>query len=74
MNNIMDMKQKKAAGIFLCILAIVLGYLTIVDFSWKSEGLTTVFLLGYLMAGTPGLFLFLEATDNLPDIFYSREE
>lgn len=68
------MKQKKAAGIFLCILAIVLGYLTIVDFSWKPEGLTTVFLLGYLMAGTPGLFLLLEATDNLPDIFYNSKE
>lgn len=72
--NRKNMKAKKYLGIFLCILAIVLGYLTIVDFDWKSEGLTVVFLLSYLMTGTPGIFLLLEATDNLPDFFYKSEE
>jgi len=68
------MKQKKAAGIFLIILAIVLGYFTIVDFDWKPVGLTTVFLIGYLLSGTSGVFCLLEATHNLPDYFYNSEE
>ncbi len=68
------MKQKKAAGIFLIILAIVLGFFTVVDFDWKPVGLTTVFLLGYLSAGVSGIYLVMEATHNLPSYFYSSEE
>lgn len=68
------MKQKKAAGIFLIILATVLGFFTIVDFDWKPIGLTTVFLIGYLLSGTSGVFYLLEGTRNLPDYFYSSEE
>ena len=68
------MKQKKAAGIFLIILAIVLGFFTIVDFDWKPIGLTTVFLIGYLLSGTSGVFYLLEGTHNLPDYFYGSEE
>ena len=68
------MKAKKYFGIFLCILAIVLGYFTIWDFDWKPVGLTTVFFIGYLMSGVYGIFLWMEGTHNLPDFFYNSEE
>ncbi len=63
----MKAKLQIIAGILLIAIGLVLGFIIIVDFAWKTVGWNLIFLIAYIAAMVQGIVLVLEGKDALPD-------
>lgn len=66
----MEKKEKIAVAIVLLIAAAACGFFAVWEFDFICTGLRTCFFLGYLMTSLSGVFALMEATDNLPKMYF----
>ncbi len=55
------------AGILLIAIGLVLGFIIIVDFAWKTVGWNLIFLIAYIGAMVQGIVLVLDGRGDLPE-------
>lgn len=55
------------AGILLITIGLVLGFIIIVDFAWKTVGWNLIFLIAYIGAMVQGIVLVLDGRGDLPE-------
>ena len=55
------------AGILLIAIGLVLGFIIIVDFAWKTVGWNLIFLIAYIGAMVQGIVLVLDGRGELPE-------
>lgn len=55
------------AGILLIAIGLVLGFIIIVDFAWKTVGWNMIFLIAYIGAMVQGIVLVLDGRGDLPE-------
>ena len=55
------------AGILLIAIGLVLGFIIVVDFAWKTVGWNLIFLIAYIGAMVQGIVLVLDGRGDLPE-------
>lgn len=55
------------AGILLIAIGLVLGFIIVVDFAWKTVGWNLIFLIAYIGAMVQGIVLVLDGRGDFPE-------
>lgn len=55
------------AGILLIAIGLVLGFIIVVDFAWKTVGWNLIFLMAYIGVMVQGIVLVLDGRGDFPE-------